>query len=306
MLMRLFGTASLISIALASPANAALPAPVKAMLDAAIASNNEADVKTIVKLAKQTNPDDAAEIDTMLAGFNAQQAAKAAAKAEADKQALRMAGFFENWSGQGELGAFRSTGNTRNTGLAAGIKLNKEAEKWRLGFRALADYQRTNGVTTKEQFLAALEPHYKFNERLFAYGLAQYERDTFQGFSSRTSLSGGLGYRVIDGANTTLDVKAGPAWRKTQLTTGGSTSNIAGLGALDFAWKISPSLKLTETATAYIQSGNNSFASTTALDTKLIGALSARFSYTVEHETSPPAGRQKTDTLSRVTIVYDF
>jgi len=38
----------------------------------------------------------------------------------------------------------------------------------------------------------------------------------------------------------------------------------------------------------------------------LIGSLSARFSYTVEHETNPPVGRLKTDTLSRASLVYDF
>ncbi|MEP3767796.1 MAG: DUF481 domain-containing protein, partial [Marinomonas sp.] len=61
-----------------------------------------------------------------------------------------------------------------------------------------------------------------------------------------------------------------------------------------------------ESASATIASDTNTFVSTTALDAKLLGSLSARLSYTVEHETNPPIGRIKTDTLSRATLVYGF
>jgi len=34
--------------------------------------------------------------------------------------------------------------------------------------------------------------------------------------------------------------------------------------------------------------------------------LSARFSYAVEYDSNPPPGAVQTDTLSRVTLIYDF
>lgn len=284
------------------PALASLPPPVKAMIDTAIASGNDADIQTIAKLAKATNPDDIAEIDAILASYNAEKTRKAElALAEQTDP-----GFFNDWSGQGEAGAFRSSGNSSNTGVSGSLKLAREAEKWRLKLDALADYQRTNGVTTREQYRVSVEPNYKFGDRLYAYGLAQYERDRFQGFSARYTLSGGLGYTVIANEKISLNVKAGPALRRTAFTGGGSDSQLAALAGLDFSWQISNGLKLTEAATATVQSGNTSLTSTTALDTRLLGAFSARFSYTVEHETNPPIGRIKTDTLSRATLVYDF
>lgn len=283
-------------------AHAALPDPVKAMIEAAIASKNDADVQIVVKLAKSTNPDDVAEIDTMLASYAAEKAALTAA----EEQKKLQAGFFENWSGQGELGGFHSTGNTNSTGVSASLKLKKESVKWRHNLRALADYQRTNGTTDREQFLAAYEPNYKFNERLYAYGLAQYERDRFQGFSSRVTLSGGLGYAVIKSDDAMLNVKAGPAWRKTTIVGGGSNSSIAGLAALDSFWQVSDNLRLTQDLSAYVESDNSTFTSTTGLEAKLIGALSARLSYSWEHETDPPLGVEKTDKVSRATLVYDF
>jgi putative salt-induced outer membrane protein len=42
------------------------------------------------------------------------------------------------------------------------------------------------------------------------------------------------------------------------------------------------------------------------VDARLIGPLSARFAYSVEHNSDPPLATLRTDTLSRFTLVYDF
>lgn len=289
---------------------AALPDSMKSILDTAIASGNDTEVKIAFKLVKATNPDDLAEIETLEKSYIDQNAiklaeAQAVAKAEEDAK-LAEAGFFDNWTGTGELGAFRSSGNSSNTGVTIGAKLTKEGEKWRYNFRAIADFQRTNGVTTREQYLAAIEPNYKINDRLYAFGLGQYERDRFQGFSARYTASGGLGYQVIDSDKTKLSVKAGPAFRQTDFIAGGSQSSLAGLAGLDFAYQIAPTLKITETATAYLESANTTLSSETALEAKLSNALSARISYLIDYESSPPVGAVSTDTLTRITLVYGF
>ncbi|MXO90915.1 DUF481 domain-containing protein [Pontixanthobacter aquaemixtae] len=298
--------AALVTLFSATPALAELPEPVRAMIDAAIETGDPGKVATVIELAKATNPDDAEELDGMAASFDAEQQAAAAAEEAAKEAKIRSAGLFDNWSGEGQIGAFRSTGNSSNTGVTAGLKLERKGIDWRHKFTALADFQRTNGVTTREQFLLAYEPNFQLNDRLFVYGLGQYERDRFQGFSSRISTSGGIGYRVIDTDNTQLSVKAGPAYRRTSFINGGKTSNIAALAALDFDWRVAERIKLTQDASAFIQSGNSTYLSTTGLEAGLGGGLSARISYAVEHDTNPPAGAVQTDTLSRFTLIYGF
>ena len=222
------------------------------------------------------------------------------------KAEIRNSGFFEHWTGEGEIGAFRSTGNSDDSGLSAGLKLTKDGVRWRYKFGAFADYQRSDGETTREQFRLFVEPNYKFGPRLYAYGLAQFERDRFQGYDARYSLSGGLGYTAINSDNVQLDVNAGPAWRRTEFIAQPDESSLAALASADFRWRVSDNLTLTQSADAYWESDNSTLATITALDAKLIGALSARLSYTVEWESDPPAGRVGTDTLSRATLVYDF
>ncbi|MCB2077414.1 MAG: DUF481 domain-containing protein [Novosphingobium sp.] len=276
------------------------------MINAAIATGDADKVRTVVEIARSTNPDDLAEIDAIYRPFVDGQKRLAADKAARKEAEIREAGLLDNWSGKGELGASRSTGNSREIGVTAGLGLKREGIDWDHKLKVLVDYRRSNGVKTKEQYLLAYEPNYRISRRLFAYGLGQYERDRFQGFSSRVSVSGGLGYRVIDRKRMKLAVKGGPAWRRTWLVPDGSGSSLAALAALDFDWHFAKNLKLTEDASAYLQSDNSSFNSTTGLEAQINGNLAARLSYTVEHDTDPPPGAVRTDTLSRVTLIYDF
>jgi putative salt-induced outer membrane protein len=313
-----YPTASLPLVAalFAAPVQAEVPEPVKAMIDAAIASGDPAKVDTVIGLAKQTNPDDAAELDAIHQGFKEQLAARQATQAAEKEQAIRSAGLFENWSGKGELGAFRATGNSSNTGITAGLSLKREGIDWTHKLRGRADYQRNNGVTSREQYFFAYEPNYNISERLFVYGLAQYERDRFQGFSGRYAVSGGIGYKIINEADLQLSAKAGPAYRVTDFVTGESESRIAGLLGVDFDWNITDRLKLTHdtnavaetggSATVIVDSNNTSINLVTGLNAKVSDSITTRFSYTIEYDSNPPAGAVKTDTLSRVTLIYDF
>lgn len=303
-------------LALPAPALAEVPEPVRAMIDAAIASGDATKVRTVIDLAKQTNPDDLAELDAILDRFEADVAAKAALAALEKEEAIRTAGIFENWNGKGELGAFRSTGNARNTGLTAGLSLVREGINWNHKLTARADYQDTNGVTTREQYFAAYEPNIRISDSLFAYALAQYERDRFQGFSARYAVSGGLGYKIIDEPDIQLSAKAGPAYRVTQFVNGDSDSRFAALLGVDFDWSITDRLKLTHdtnavaetggSATLIVDSRNTSLTFATGLNAKISNRVSARVSYTVEYDSNPPPGAVQTDTLSRVTLIYDF
>ena len=183
--------------------------------------------------------------------------------------------------------------------------MTREGIRWRHKLTGRADYQETEGLTTREQYFAAYEPNFKINDRLYAYALAQYERDRFQGFSARYSVSGGLGYDVlVDGP--TLSIKAGPAWRNTELIGGDSSSSFAGLAALDFDWDISDTITFTQDASALIESGSSTYVSDTGLQAAISDAVSVRLSYTLEVDSDPPPGAVKTDTLSRVTIIYGF
>jgi len=299
-----------------SAALAELPEPVRAMVDAAIATGDAQKVATVIELASQTNPGNAAELSALHEGFKEEQARIAAAQAKDKELAIRQSGIFDHWSGSGEIGAFYSSGNTSETGVTLGVKLKRQGIDWSHDLRGRVDYKETNGIKTREQFLFAYEPRYQIGKSLFAYGLAQYERDRFQGFLGRYAVSGGLGYKLVDNERVNLAVKAGPAFRVTKFLDGTSENRLAGLAGYDFDWKISDRVKfnqdtnmVAETASQgaiIFDASNTSVVLANGLEAKISDRLSTRLSFTLEYDSNPPEGAMDMDTLSRFTLLYGF
>ena len=274
-----------------------LPKPVADMID--VVANDPAALKTVIMAAKKSNPDSVAEIDAHVAALKA--------RTEARKLALMPSlGPLDGWTGEVELGGFISTGNTDENGVAAGLKFNRTTVLWRHTFEFTADYKRTDDVVTKEKYFGVYTANYKLSERYYAWGRLSAERDQFAGFDSRLSEGAGIGYRVINSKDLKFDIEGGPALRQTDFTGGDRRSSIAARLAQKLAWQISEDVLISQTAATFLESGNSTFIASAGLTTKLRSAVSARASFDVRHDQNPPNDRQKTDTTSRVTLVYDF
>lgn len=283
-----------------------LPLPVRALLEAAMKTDDSASVSAMVKFAQQTQPYDKDEIRDMQRAYNDRRAKEIAAKTEAELARIRASGVLELWKGQIEVGAFRSTGNTDNFGVTAALKLNRKGIKWEHMIQANADYQEDRGTITREQYSASYQPRYTLNDGFFTYGRTQYERDRIQGFEDRYTLSGGLGYRVLNRPGMTLALEAGPAFRATNYVDDVDQTTWSMLTSLDFDWTINPTIKLSQDISSYVGSDNNTFTSMTAIEAGMMKGLKAKLSYSIEHETRPPSGSLKTDTISRFSLVYGF
>lgn len=274
-----------------------IPAPVAAMIDAA--AFDPAALKIVADLARKTNPRSVAEIDARLADF----AAKAGA-AQAERLAHQR--LFEGWKGEGQLGAFVSSGNTSSTGLAAGLKLSREGLRWKHTLAGAAEYERDDGHTIKQRFLAGYGINYKLSHRAYLLGLLSWEQDKLAGFDRRFSEGIGLGYKIVDTPRLELALEAGPALRQTHFTFHGDDSSLTARVASELAWKIGPAVTLTESASYFIGGESNTFTSEAALTAKVYGALSARLSFFLTSESNPQPFRRATDSTSRVTLVYGF
>lgn len=302
--------------AMAVPANAGLPDPVRAMLETARANSNPAVFDAVAATARQTNPEDVEEIDAIVAEVQAFRQGLAAKQAEAEKLLIREAGPLQRWSGSGEIGAFTASGNSSNTGITGSLTLKREGIDWTHNLRASADYQRDNGRTTRERFFGAYEPRYQIGDNLFAYGLAQYERDRIQGYSGRYALSGGIGVTVVDNASLDLSAKAGPAFRHTEFVAGGTEDALNALVGVDFDWRFADGLTFTQDANLVAAAGgqavaiiggrSTSITLVSGLDAKVTERLTTRLAFTLDYDSNPPSGAVGTDTISRFTLVYGF
>ncbi|QAY75650.1 YdiY family protein [Sphingosinicella sp. BN140058] len=283
-----------------------LPDGVRAIIEAAIASGDAKTIETVIRLARETHPLAGAQIDDMLKVWRVQVAAAEAARKKEREEELAEAGFFDNWKGQVEIGASRSTGQTSYVGFYGSLGFNKEGLRWRHKIDARAEVQDGRNVVNTERFIASWQPNYKFGPRLYSYGLAQFESDENQGYDSRYTLGGGLGYTILTGPRAKLEFEGGPALRHVAPVDLPSETSLAARASVNFRWAIAPTLELKQTSAFYLEQGQSSANALTSLDAKLLGPLKARFSYDVRYEDRVGTGGSNIDTLSRATLVYSF
>ena len=258
-------------------APALLPPSVREMLEAAIANGNETEIATVAKIAKQTH-------DTV----------------------IREARFTELWTGKLEAGGFRSTGSTSEIGISAAAQVKREGLEWSHKLSATVDYRRANGVTSRERYTASYEPRYQFDPRGFAYGLTQFERDPSIGYDERYTASAGIGYKVIVSKPIDLSLDVGPSVRHAKYVIGPRETKLGARASMDLAWRLAPNVTFKQTAAGYAETDVFSVNSLTQLQTKVSTRLSAGLSYTVQYESETLLSARDFDTLSRLTLSYDF
>lgn len=286
-----------VAIVIAASVRAATAAPLPPAVDAMIREAAKGDdLPAVVKIAKATNPNSLAEIDALVTGLK--QEADAAREAK-----LARAGLFDAWSGSGQLGFSRTTGNTDDMGIVVGLDLMKDGLRLRHKLHGMVDRQTTGGILTRNKYLAGYELDYKFNQRFYAYGSGAWDKDTFAGIERRFSESVGLGYSVLKSDTMTLDLSAGPAFRQTRYTAAPDENVTTARVGADFGWHVLENLTLSQHAEIFFGS---EIKSTTALTASVSKALSARLSFDVTRQNKVPPGRDKLDTATRATLVYGF
>jgi putative salt-induced outer membrane protein len=279
-------------------AQAALPEPVRAMVSAAAETGDQAKIDAVVAIAKQTNPDSAAEIDAIV-----KQAADAReAKRTAD---LQQASAFDFWEGRLDIGGSVATGNNDAFNLAAGVSLKRDGLKWRHALTGSVDIQKANGITSQERILAGWQSNYKFSERLSAYGAFGYEKNVIAGIDNRFVESFGLSWRAVKSDKVTWDLEGGPAFRQTEFTDG-TQQNSVGFGAgSKFAWQMRENL-LFQNNTGFFFDSAMTIINETIFTTTLWKTLTANVSFTYQYEESPPPGFENSSTITRFTLGWGF
>jgi putative salt-induced outer membrane protein len=289
-----------------SPDQIALPPAARAILEQAMKEGNADSFAAAAKLAKEQYPAGTQQIDALAAKNSAQVAEKQAADARAKADALAAASFLDNWKGEIDLGGSYTKGNTDAVAIYGAFKLNKDGLRWRHVLSARADYAKSAGTLSTDKDTAAYQPQYKLSDRLYAYGLGQFDRDEILGIRYRFTESAGLGYTVARGSNFKLDVEAGPAVRETRYNGQPRDTKPAGRGSVNFDWKPNNRVEISNQSAIYVEHADTNITSTTALTTKLFGPIKGQLSYNLTYEDDVPGQAKNFDTITAASLVYSF
>ncbi|MDG2520286.1 DUF481 domain-containing protein [Caulobacter segnis] len=299
----------LTTLLLGTAANAEpLPEALEKMIRAAAQSGDPRVLETTVGLARRTHPEQAADVDRLAAELVPQApeppppppvAAVVLPEPPAPKPSAV-------WKGEARAGGSLTTGNNDSVGATLGLSLARQSALWRHEFKASGDYSKENGLVSRERYLVSHQVNRRIGERAYALAVASWEQDRIGGFDRRFSEALGVGVSAIDRPDIDLDLEGGPGWRQTWFVDGSEEETLAWRAAVKAAWRPRDGVSLTNETTTYLQDENSTLASTTALTFKLIGGLSTQASVLVKHETSPPIPLEKTDTTTRMSVVYAF
>src|SRR5205085_1465796 len=99
------------------------------------------------------------------------------------------------------------------------------------------------------------------------------------------------------------DIEAGPAIRETDFVGQQGRTTLAGRASLAAHFSLSPTLSFNQDAAIFVEAGDTTATSTSAIDTRLIGKLKARLSYNLQYEQDNQGSRNQLDTIGRATLV---
>ncbi len=212
----------------------------------------------------------------------------------------------EGFGGEAELGMVTTSGNTNTRSVNAKVRLRYLSGPWRNEGR-LEGLRISDGDTvTSERYLASGKSDYRFSPADYVFVTVRYEDDHFSGYDYQLSEAVGYGRRLVDAARVKLDLEIGAGGRHSRETGGRQRDEGILRGAARLGWDISPTARFTEELLVESGESNTYTESISALRVRINSQFALKLSLTVKHNSDVPAGVEHTDSVSAITLVYDF
>jgi putative salt-induced outer membrane protein len=221
------------------------------------------------------------------------------------------------WTGKGEAGLVISSGNTETEAGNVKLALTREADNWKNTFGLAALYASDEGGATAQRWEASTQADYNFSPKTFWFGAARYEDDRFNGFEYQATVSSGLGRKFVDTDRTRFVGTAGVGYKFFEtrdafdengalIQEGASDSEVVFRGTLDVEHRLTDTTKLIDRFIVEAGADNTFYRNDLSVEVKMTEVLALALGYSVRHNSDPPPGFERTDTLTTVNLVYEF
>jgi len=209
--------------------------------------------------------------------------------------------------GSASLGYLSTNGNTDSTNANGSFKVTWDLDgPWKHDWTALLISARTNGVTTAESYAAGYKAQRDFSETSYLFFSGDWREDLFSGFDRQVSEAVGYGRHLIDSEKHMLALEGGAGARQSDVTTGEELNEAIVRGGLDYLFKISETSEFSQKLLIEQGEDNRYTQSTSALKTRVVGAIALVFSYVIKSNSDVPVGIEKTDRFTSLALEYAF
>lgn len=210
------------------------------------------------------------------------------------------------WSGNVSFGYLATSGNTENSNMNGSFEVGYERGKWSHLLDAYAINASVSGDTTAEAYGVGWLSERNFSEVNFLFLRLNYRNDRFSGYPTQFSQTAGYGRRIFDTGAHLLNAEIGGGARQSERADGVDENDFIVNGRLAYKWQFSETANFTQDFVLEYGEKNTYLESVSALRARLIGQLAMVASYTIKKNSDVPAGIEKTDTFTALTLEYAF
>jgi putative salt-induced outer membrane protein len=217
------------------------------------------------------------------------------------------------WTGEVALNGAKTTGNNDTTDVGLAFKVNKRTADWRHSLRGTTDFGRNQGNTNKRRYRLGYKIGRDLAPRIYSFANLDYYSDDFGAFKNGYFVGGGAGYSIRIDKPTLWRLEAGAGYRsqKARLKAG-DPSGLAGRKEAfasarvysDLEHHFNERVSLTNDTEIFYSDVDTFLTNELGVTSQMFESLSLRASFRVETHTDVPVGRETTDTISRIGIVY--
>lgn len=210
------------------------------------------------------------------------------------------------FGGSFTLGYLATHSADTTTSLNTELKLGYNSPKWehRLDLQAIS--ASTNGTTTAEQYYGAAQSNRLIGTRSYVFGYLGYIHDRFSGYRYQASEVGGYGVRVIQTASQLLKFEIGVGATQAEKITGEGEHSPAARAGESYSLQFSKNGSIGQSLTLEKSNFNLYSQFQTKVTAQLIGNLAFVLAFTIQHNSSVPAGSPQTTSSTSVSVQYTF
>lgn len=216
----------------------------------------------------------------------------------------------QGWDGSVQAGGVFNTGNAQQLNLNGKATVQYRHIHWQGNAEVEGELNTSKGVTTAARVAFKGEAQYHFDKKNYTFFNIETVADRFATYDLNFIDALGYGRIIINDDRNFLSAELGPGSRQSRIS-GTQAYQVEAILNVDMKYirALSETTQFTQTANFDIGNQNTHTKLVSALKTKMSKNLALEISYTVENDTKIPVGSKntrKTDTITKLAVVYDF
>ena len=212
------------------------------------------------------------------------------------------------WTGSGEFGLVKTTGNTDTEAVNLKLEFIHTSELWRERLFASALSSSKDGEQDSERYVVEAQGDRILSEKSYLFVVGRWDSDKFGSYDPQASVAAGYGRQFIKTDTHEFKGEIGAGYRRLEERVTGITSDEAIVrGLLEDGWQITDSTMWHNRLLVESGSDNTFTQFNTDLAVAINAKLALKLGYEVRNNSTLPAGStDKTDTVTTVNLVYHF